>query len=501
MSFDSLFLRAELLSAVAQSGYTQPTAIQAAVIPGVQRGRDVLASAQTGSGKTASFALPILNLFDEAPPLEKNQVQNLILVPTRELAQQVFDQFKHYGQDLRVRCAVVYGGVSINPQLMQLRRGAHVLIATPGRLLDLMSQNAVKYDQFSTLVLDEADRMLDLGFREDLDRICDKLPTERQNLLFSATFSPSIRDFARTRLRDPLEVDTAPKVGAASSVKHWLHPVDKKLKPELLLEIIEVNSWVQLLVFCKTKRGVDKLVKRLQQQRFKAVGIHGDKSQRQRTEALSTFKRGQADILVATDVAARGLDIEDMPVVVNFDLPRNPEDYVHRIGRTGRAGKTGLAVSLVAADEIEELKGIERLLQKLIERKLVDGFEPDHDLPVSPSIRPARGPKKPKKPKARAAGAHNTDRAPKRDSRRKPSRAGKSSGSSAPSASKPGRRAGSQHGAKATPKNAAKPRPGSGEKTAAPAKRKTNTNAAAATPRRRTSAATPVAGARQPRRR
>ena len=500
MSFDSLFLRPELLSAVAQSGYTQPTAIQAAVIPGVQRGRDVLASAQTGSGKTASFALPILNLFDEAPPLEKNQVQNLILVPTRELAQQVFDQFKHYGQDLRVRCAVVYGGVSINPQLMQLRRGAHVLIATPGRLLDLMGQNAVKYDQFSTLVLDEADRMLDLGFREDLDRICDKLPTKRQNLLFSATFSPSIRDFARTRLRDPLEVDTAPKVGAASSVKHWVHPVDKKLKPELLLELIETNGWVQLLVFCKTKRGVDKLVKLLQQKRFKAVGIHGDKSQRQRTEALSTFKRGQADILVATDVAARGLDIEDMPVVVNFDLPRNPEDYVHRIGRTGRAGKTGNAVSLVAADEIEELKGIERLLQKLLERRLVDGFEPDHDLPASPPIRPARAAKKPKKPKTRSSGgAQNADRAPRSDSRRKPARGGKPGSKPAKPGGKPSNRSSAKPGAKTSNSRA---KPSSGEQTLSRGNAKPAAKGGAATPRRRTSSGTPPpAGSRQPRRR
>ncbi|WP_298632960.1 DEAD/DEAH box helicase [uncultured Umboniibacter sp.] len=500
MSFDSLFLRTELLSAIAQSGYTQPTAIQAAVIPGVQRGRDVLASAQTGSGKTASFALPILNLFDEAPPLEKNQVQNLVLVPTRELAQQVFDQFKHYGQDLRVRCAVVYGGVSINPQLMQLRRGAHILIATPGRLLDLMSQNAVRYDQFSTLVLDEADRMLDLGFRDDLDRICDKLPTSRQNLLFSATFSPSIRDFARTRLRDPLEVDTAPKVGAASSVKHWLHPVDKKLKPELLLELVETNGWVQLLVFCKTKRGVDKLVKLLQQKRFKAVGIHGDKSQRQRTEALSTFKRGQADILVATDVAARGLDIEDMPVVVNFDLPRNPEDYVHRIGRTGRAGKTGNAVSLVAADEIEELKGIERLLQKQLERRLVDGFEPDHDLPSSPPIRPARAAKKPKKPKSRSSdGAQNTDRAPRSNNRRKPTRGGKPGSKAAKPGAKPSHRSSAKAGAKTSISRA---KPSSGDNTRSRDSGKPAVKGGVPTPRRRASSGTPApAGTRQPRRR
>jgi len=403
MSFESLYLRPELISSIKESGYLKPTAIQEAVIPAVQRGRDILASAQTGSGKTASFALPLLNLFDEVPAPKNKIVNNLVLVPTRELAQQVLAQFKHYGQNLKTRCSTVYGGVAIEPQIQHLSRGVHVLIATPGRLLDLMERKAVDLSQLQTLVLDEADRMLDLGFTDDLEKIRSALPKQRQNLMFSATFSSKVRDLAKESLSDPLEIDTAPTKGPSESVEHWLHPVDQKQKSKALISLIQHHDWSQVFVFCKTKRGADKLVQILNKKKLKAIAIHGDKSQTARTNAISDFKQGRARILVATDVAARGIDVEKVPAVINHDLPRNPEDYIHRIGRTGRAGHTGQAVSLASAEDFDELKGIERLLEAFIERRSLTGFSPTVELPESPEIKPRKAPKKNKNRKTNKA--------------------------------------------------------------------------------------------------
>ncbi|MGI4839116.1 MAG: DEAD/DEAH box helicase [Janthinobacterium lividum] len=408
MTFASLGLIEPLLRALETLGYQTPTPVQAQAIPAVLAGRDLMAAAQTGTGKTAGFGLPLLQrLTQEGAVVAPNSVRALILVPTRELAEQVHANIAEYAEHLPLRTYAVYGGVSINPQMMKLRKGVDLLVATPGRLLDLFRQNAVKFSQLQTLVLDEADRMLDLGFSEELRDIYKALPKKRQTLLFSATFSEAIRAMAGQTLDNPLSIEVSPRNVAASTVKQWIVTVDKKRKPELFIHLLKQQHWKQVLVFAKTRKGVDELVDRLQGLGINADGIHGDKPQATRQRALDRFKASEVQILVATDVAARGLDIEELPTVVNFDLPIVAEDYVHRIGRTGRAGLSGEAISLVCADEVQLLAAIEALTRQTLRRIQEPDFEPDHRVPeTSASGEVVKKPKKPKKPKA-SSGKRN----------------------------------------------------------------------------------------------
>ncbi|MCW9050812.1 MAG: DEAD/DEAH box helicase [Motiliproteus sp.] len=409
MSFASLGLSDALLQAISEQGYETPSPIQAEAIPAVLEGHDVMAAAQTGTGKTAGFTLPILEKLIDGQPAQANQARVLILTPTRELAAQVGESVSLYGKHLPLRSAVVFGGVKINPQMMRLRRGVDVLVATPGRLLDLYNQKAVRFTQLEILVLDEADRMLDMGFIHDIRKILALLPKNRQNLMFSATFSDEIRSLAKTMVNNPVEISVTPKNAAAKTVEQSLYPVDKAKKTALLIKLIKEQQWQQVLVFTRTKHGANRLTKKLESQGITASAIHGNKSQGARTKALAQFKEGTISTLVATDIAARGLDIDQLPQVVNFDLPNVSEDYVHRIGRTGRAGATGHAVSLVCADEFKLLKDIERLTKQVIERKPVEGFEPVHPLPDSKlDTRPFKA-KKPKKPKNKAANPGHQD--------------------------------------------------------------------------------------------
>ena len=391
MSFDSLGLSDSILQAVKKQGYNTPSPIQAQAIPAVLEGRDIMAAAQTGTGKTAGFTLPILEMLSAGPSARANRTRALILAPTRELAAQIHESVVDYGSNLRLKSAVVFGGVKINPQMMKLRSGVDILVATPGRLLDLAGQNAIRFDQLEVLVLDEADRMLDMGFIHDIRRILGMLPKRRQNLMFSATFSNDIRKLAKSLVNDPVEISVSPPNSPVKAVQQWICPVDKKRKPALLAHLIKENSWTQVLVFSRTKHGANRLARTLDQGGIRAAAIHGDKSQGARTRALADFKKGKLQALVATDIAARGIDIDQLPQVVNVDLPNVPEDYVHRIGRTGRAGSTGEAVSLVCADEIKQLCDIERLIKKALPRTLVDGFEPEHDVPKSgPDVKPPK---------------------------------------------------------------------------------------------------------------
>ncbi|MDX2503402.1 MAG: DEAD/DEAH box helicase [Gammaproteobacteria bacterium] len=400
MSFSSLGLSAPILDAIAEKGYDTPSPIQAEAIPAVIEGKDVMAAAQTGTGKTAGFTLPILEMLIKGQRAQANQARVLILTPTRELAAQVGESVATYGKNLPLRSAVVFGGVKINPQMIKLRKGVDVLVATPGRLLDLYNQNAVRFKHLEVLVLDEADRMLDMGFIHDIRKILSFLPKQRQNLMFSATFSDDIRNLAKGMVNNPVEISVSPRNTAAPTVKQWICPVDKKQKPALLTQLICDNQWQQVLVFTKTKHGANRLTRHLEEAGIKAAAIHGNKSQGARTKALANFKRGAIRILVATDIAARGLDIDQLPQVVNFDLPNVSEDYIHRIGRTGRAGASGQAVSLVCADEFKLLSDIENLINQLLTRELIDGFEPVHNLPESRLRQHHVRHNKPKKPKA-----------------------------------------------------------------------------------------------------
>lgn len=383
MTFKELHLAEPLLRAIDEQGYTTPTPIQSQAIPIVLKGRDLLASAQTGTGKTAGFTLPILHQLMQKPLANSNSTRVLVLSPTRELAAQIYDSVVLYGKYLNLRSAVVFGGVKINPQMMKLLPGVEILVATPGRLLDLYQQKCIRFDQVETLVLDEADRMLDMGFIHDIKRIISLLPKTRQNLLFSATFSEEIRKLAKELLSNPVEVDVAPRNAAAVKITQMVHPVDKAQKTALLSHLIRERNWHQALVFSRTKHGANKLVKALAQDNIKSLAIHGNKSQAQRTKALNEFKSGKLQILVATDIAARGIDIDQLPFVVNFDLPQVAEDYVHRIGRTGRAGTSGQAISLVCADEYRQLQDIEKLIKCKIQRVEVEDFEPKHVVPES----------------------------------------------------------------------------------------------------------------------
>ncbi|MGZ7457621.1 DEAD/DEAH box helicase [Pseudomonas sp. Ma2-10] len=409
MTFATLGLIEPLLRSLETLGYQTPTPVQAQAIPAVLAGRDLMAAAQTGTGKTAGFALPLLQLLAmEGPKVASNSVRALILVPTRELAEQVHEAVRQYAENLPLSTYAVYGGVSINPQMMKLRKGVDVLVATPGRLLDLYRQKALKFNQLQTLILDEADRMLDLGFSEELGNIYRVLPKQRQTLLFSATFSDAIRLLAGQMLNDPLSIEVSPRNVAASTVKQWVVVVDKKRKPELFIHLLRKGKWKQVLVFAKTRNGVDALVEKLQGLGINADGIHGDKPQATRQRALDRFKASEVQILVATDVAARGLDIEDLPLVVNFDLPIVAEDYIHRIGRTGRAGATGQAISLVCADEVNLLSAIETLTRQALPRQMEHDFEPEHRVPdTDASGQVVKKPKKPKKPKTSSGGKRN----------------------------------------------------------------------------------------------
>ena len=401
MSFASLGLIDQITRTLASLSYHTPTAVQAQAIPAVLAGRDVMAAAQTGTGKTAGFALPLLQrLAMDGGEVASNSARSLILVPTRELAEQVHESVRAYGAGLPLRTMVAYGGVSINPQMMRLRKGVDVLVATPGRLLDLQRQNAVRFNQVQTLVLDEADRMLDLGFARDIDNLLALLPKRRQTLLFSATFSDPIRLLAAKLLVDPVGIEATPRNTTVKAIRQWIVPVDKKRKPELFLHLLKRHGWPQVLAFVKTRKGVDQLVDLLDAKGVAADSIHGDKPQPARLRALDRFKAGEVRILVATDVAARGLDIEELPVVVNVDLPIVAEDYVHRTGRTGRAGASGEAVSLVCADEVQQLAAIEALTKQALQRKEEAGFEPEHRVPqTNTSGEIVKKPKKPKKPK------------------------------------------------------------------------------------------------------
>jgi ATP-dependent RNA helicase RhlE len=401
MSFASLGLIDQIVRTLSALSYNSPTPVQSQAIPAVLAGRDVMAAAQTGTGKTAGFALPLLQrLAMDGMQVNSNSARALVLVPTRELAEQVYQSVRAYGEGLPLRTMVAYGGVSINPQMMRLRKGVDLLVATPGRLLDLQRQNALRFNQVQTLVLDEADRMLDLGFSRDIDQLLALLPKRRQTLLFSATFSDPIRALATRMLRDPVSIDASPRNTTVKAIRQWIVPVDKKRKPELFLHLLKRHAWPQALVFVKTRKGVDQLVELLEAKGYSADSIHGDKPQPARLRALESFKAGEVKILVATDVAARGIDIDELPAVVNVDLPIVAEDYVHRSGRTGRAGASGEAVSLVCADEVQQLAAIEALTKQTLERREEPGFSPDHRVPeTNAGGQIVKKPKKPKKPK------------------------------------------------------------------------------------------------------
>ena len=418
MEFSKLGLSDSILQAVVQQGYDKPTPIQEKSIPLILQGRDVMAAAQTGTGKTAGFTLPILQLLSQAQAAKSNQVRCLILTPTRELAAQVQNSVDTYAKHLPLKSTVVFGGVKINPQMQKLRAGVDILVATPGRLLDLYSQNAVKFEQLEIIVFDEADRMLDMGFIHDIKRILKILPPKRQTLMFSATFSNEIRKLAKQLVHNPIEISVSPRNSTVKSVKQWIHPVDKSKKQALLTHLIKTHSWYQVLVFSRTKHGANRIATQLEKAKISASAIHGNKSQAARTRVLADFKAGKVNVLVATDIAARGIDIIELPHVVNFDLPHVPEDYVHRIGRTARAGATGEAVSLVSADEAKQLFDIERLIQKKIQRILVDDFIPDHNLPESAKkLLPVKN----KKPKNRNKTKHGKNRnSAKNKSNKKP---------------------------------------------------------------------------------
>ena len=410
VTFARLGLIDPLLRALVALGYKVPTPVQVQAIPAVLGGRDLLAAAQTGTGKTAGFALPLLQrLAEERTQVAGNSVRALVLVPTRELAEQVCGSIRAYGQYLPLRICAVYGGVSINPQMMQLRKGMDVVVATPGRLLDLHRQNALKFGQVRILVLDEADRMLDLGFSRELDAVFAAVPPRRQTVLFSATFADAVRDMAAAILNDPVSVEASPRNTAARRVRHWAVPVDKRRKPELFCHLLGKRGWRQVLVFVKTRRGVEQLVATLLGQGIGADSIHGDKPQPARLRALERFRAGEVQVLVATDVAARGLDIDDLPLVVNFDLPIVAQDYIHRIGRTGRAGASGEAISLVCADEVAQLAAIEALLGETLRRIEEPDFEPDHRVPITgrATAPPVRKPRQPGKPKVAGNGLAN----------------------------------------------------------------------------------------------
>jgi len=403
MSFKSLGLSEALVKAVSAQGYDTPTPIQAKSIPPVLEGKDVLASAQTGTGKTAGFTLPMLQLLSQQQPLHKRPVRALVLTPTRELAAQVHKNVKDYSQFLYLRSTVIFGGVNQKPQVSKLKNGVDVLIATPGRLIDLNNQGLLSLSKVEILVLDEADRMLDMGFLRDIKKIMGLIPKQRQTLLFSATFSKEIRALANDFLKNPISVKSTPENTTVEAIKQQVYRVAKEKKTDLLIKLITEGTWKQILVFTRTKHGANKLVKKLESAKISAAAIHGNKSQGARTKALAGFKSGQVNVLVATDIASRGLDIPLLPYVVNFEIPNVSEDYVHRIGRTGRAGASGLAVSLVSADETVFLRDIEKLIGEKLPVEILEGFEPDPNASTKPFNPQQRG----KKPRNNSRSGHS----------------------------------------------------------------------------------------------
>jgi ATP-dependent RNA helicase RhlE len=414
MLFNQLGLSAELQRAVEKQGYREATPIQREAIPHILEGRDILASAQTGTGKTAGFTLPLLQRLQHASP-GKRRVRALVLVPTRELAAQVSESVRNYGCHLPLRSMQIFGGVSIRPQITRLREGVDIVVATPGRFLDHAQQGTIDLSAIEILVLDEADRMLDMGFIRDIRRIIKLIPRERQNLLFSATFSKEIRALAASLLHNPAEVQVAPRNTTAENVSQLVHPVDKRRKRELLSHRIGRENWRQVLVFTRTKHGANRLAQQLSDDGLHAVAIHGNKSQGARTRALKDFKSGKVRILVATDIAARGLDIDKLPHVVNYELPNVPEDYVHRIGRTARAGLDGHAVSLVCIDEQKLLRDIERLLKSEIRKEIIPGYEPDSRIKAEPlrNGRPQRSSPKRRRPASKKRRGGRVPSAPR----------------------------------------------------------------------------------------
>ena len=384
MSFKNLGLSNALLKAISKKGYETPSPIQEKAIPYILQEKDVLASAQTGTGKTAGFTLPLLQLLSQQQPLRHRPIRALILTPTRELAAQVYANVKEYSEFLDLRSAVVFGGVSQKPQVAHFRRGIDILVATPGRLIDLENQNVLSLAKIEILVLDEADLMLDMGFLRDIERIMKLMPSRRQNLMFSATFSKDIKKLAQGILRHPVLVETTPENITVESINQKVYRVAKNLKTNLIIKLIKDGNWTQVLVFTRTKHGANKLCKKMLEAGITASAIHGNKSQGARTKALAGFKSGTVSVLVATDIAARGLDIPLLPHVVNFELPNISEDYVHRIGRTGRAGASGEAISLVCGEERAYLNDIEKLVGIKIPTEIIEGFEPDPNAPSSP---------------------------------------------------------------------------------------------------------------------
>ena len=472
MSFSALNLDPKLLQAITDAGYSTPTPIQQQAIPAVLSGRDLMAAAQTGTGKTASFVLPILQQLMSQPATHPRPVRALILTPTRELAAQVSEQVAKYSQHLqpKLKHLVVFGGVSINPQMQALRGGVDILTATPGRLLDLIGQNALKINQVQTLVLDEADRMLDMGFIHDIKKILALLPKQRQNLLFSATFSDDIKQFTNKLLHNPMSISVAPQNSTAEKVEQQVYQVAKGQKSATLIQLIAKNDWKQVLVFMATKHEANRLTDKLNEAGISAAAIHGNKSQNARTAALAGFKSNEIRVLVASDVAARGIDIAQLPYVVNFTLPRSPADYVHRIGRTGRAGMTGLAVSLVYPDEVSQLKQVEKLIGMKI---------PQGSITIDPSLqlndkeltqRPPRPPRpQPKGPAGERAAPRQGAPRPAR----KPAAANGADGNSAP---RPGGHPGQPQGQR-KPQGAGQNSPRPQQNRPAPARKPQGTSA------------------------
>jgi ATP-dependent RNA helicase RhlE len=387
MSFDQLGLRVELLQAVTARGYAAPTLIQAKTVPVILQGRDILARAQTGTGKTDAFALPLVEILSRQT-INVRYPRALVLTPTRELALQVGETMKQYARRVSMRCTVVHGGVNIEPQIERLKRGIDIVVATPGRLLDLAGQGHAHLSRIEFLVFDEADRMLDLGFSREISAILDLLPTQRRTMLFSATYTREIRDLAAQILLDPEYIEVTPSCTAAESVLQKVHLVDQANKRALLVHLITVGKWSRTLVFCRTKHGANRITEKLVGQGFRAAALHGNKSQSLRTRTLAEFRKGEIRILVATDVAARGLDISNLPCVVNYDLPQSAEEYIHRIGRTGRAGESGLAVSLVSQEERSSLQAIETGLGSTIPVETVPGFTEESAVPDYVRYRP-----------------------------------------------------------------------------------------------------------------
>ncbi len=445
MSFDTLGLSAELLRAVSESGYSEPTPIQRQAIPVILEGRDIMGGAQTGTGKTAGFTLPMLQLLNQhAQGKGQRPVRALVLTPTRELAAQVAESVATYGKHLPLKSTVIFGGVKIGPQINVLRHGVDILVATPGRLLDHVQQKTLDLSKVEILVLDEADRMLDMGFIHDIRKVLALLPNKRQNLLFSATFSGEIKTLADSLLNSPTLIEVARRNTAAETVAQIVYPVDKNRKRELLSFLIGSRNWRQVLVFTRTKHGANRLAQQLEKDGLSAAAIHGNKSQGARTRALAGFKAGDVRVLVATDIAARGLDIDQLPHVVNFELPNVPEDYIHRIGRTGRAGNEGEAASLVCVDEHKLLKDIERLLNRSIPQEVLPGYEPDPSIKAEPirngrnSTRHTHGrADKPRRKEGRSGRSKRVSGNRQESNTQQERKGGKQSDSSKPASSRP----------------------------------------------------------------